>query len=295
MPRKRWWKKVCLRTKLLKDYEEPPGQSLSTESRIYPDQQREHTGHWMVSNPYRSKKELIQIVYDVVEFPDLAGTNNQSDQLPQGNHNQQPAQQPAQQTLLQRRAQQPRGFGNNHPRNYGPQLGQQQLTYCTAATSAPGTVPAKASLVRPGDKGNQAPQPSGKTNTGNNCSMADDATTIASNGATTTTTTTTLNSMFSSFQVEMAKVMEGMFKQFAANQGTEAILNRLLKLEQATLTATPSGTQTEQAMARILDRLDEDKAMPRAPPSKAQSCQRSSTVRTRAKSKANSYRQASIK
>jgi hypothetical protein len=89
--------------------------------------------------------------------------------------------------------------------------------------------------------------------------MDDDATTITSNGATMTTTTTMLNSMFSSFQVEMAKVVEGMFKQFAANQGTEVILDRLLKLEQATVTATPSGTQTEQAMARILDRLDEDK------------------------------------
>jgi hypothetical protein len=89
--------------------------------------------------------------------------------------------------------------------------------------------PAKALLVTPEDKGAAEQKSPDKSSQGNaNCNlMEEDGMTVVSSRA----TTATINSMFSSFQAEMAKAVEAMFKQFTATLGNEALLDRIQKLE----------------------------------------------------------------
>jgi hypothetical protein len=107
-----------------------------------------YTGR-IVSNPYRSKKKMVQIIYDAEEFPDLAGCANQ------GNQQQQGYQALPVHTQPQQQVQQTTGFGSSHPSNYSPQPTQQPPSYAIAAAATPATAAeaAKASLVTPSDKG----------------------------------------------------------------------------------------------------------------------------------------------
>jgi hypothetical protein len=213
--------------------------------------QAKYTGR-IVSNPYRSKKKLVQIIYDAEEFPDLAGRTNQRNQQQQGYQTRpvhtQP-QQPVQQTT---------GFGSSHPSNYGPQPTQQPTLYAAAAAATPATVAgaAKVPLVTPADKGAAQQKAANKSPQANvNCNlMEEDGMTVVSSGA----TAATINSMFLSFQAEMAKAVEAMFKQFTATLGNEALLDRIQKLENQAA-PTKSEAQSEKAMEKIMDRLDEDK------------------------------------